>query len=731
MIKSENEKIVHQQPFVGQPLDRVDGRLKVTGMARYPAEFPMDQLAHAVIVQSTVALGHIKEIDTRAAEAAPGVLAVLTYLNAPSTIPLESASAAPLQNNRILYHGQHVAVIIAETLEQATFAATLVSIDYEEETPLLHFDEERATRTDPDAVRGEPDAALAVAAVSVKGTYTTPTQHHNAMAPFATIARWEEDNLTLHDTTQGIAGVRKVVAKIFGLSIEQVRVIAPFIGGAFGSGLRCWPHVVLSAMAARYVGRPVKLVLTREQMYTSIGYRPRTIQHVALGATRDGHLTTIIHEAIEPTAASDNYSEDPTESTHTLYASPNLRTSNRQDRLDVGSPTWMRGPGEAQGVFALETAIDELAYALEMDPIALRMINDPPVHPDTGQPWSSRALRECYQIGAERFGWERRTPAPRSMRDGKTLIGWGVASGLYPYFRAPAEARIRIFADGSALIQTAATDIGTGTYTIMTQIAADALGIPPGQIRCELGDSLLPASPSQGGSVLAASVGSAVQAAAQASVQQVLTLIQHDETSPLYGASSENVIVSDGRIICKDNPSQYETYTDILKRHGLDEIETSGRAAPGDEREQFGTGVFGAKFAEVRVDIDLGRIQVTRMLSVIAAGRILNEKTARSQIIGGTVGGVGMALFEQTFMDETTGHIVNANLADYVLPVHADIPPIEVLFFDQPDTNLNPLGIKGIGEVAIVGVAPAIGNAIYHATGRRVRDLPITLDKLL
>ena len=731
MIESEIKKSVHQQPFVGQPLDRVDGRLKVTGMARYPAEFPMDQLAHAVIVQSTIALGHIKEIDTNAAENAPGVLAVLTYLNAPSTIPLESASAAPLQNNRILYHGQHVAVIIAETLEQATFAATLVSIDYEEETSLLHFDEERATRTDPDAVRGEPDAALAVAEVSVKGTYTTPTQHHNAMAPFATIARWEGDNLTLHDTTQGIAGVRKVVAKIFGLSIEQVRVIAPFIGGAFGSGLRCWPHVVLSAMAARYVGRPVKLVLTREQMYTSIGYRPRTIQHVALGATRDGHLTTIIHEAIEPTAASDNYSEDPTESTHTLYASPNLRTSTRQDRLDVGSPTWMRGPGEAQGVFALETAIDELAYALEMDPIALRMINDPPVHPDTGQPWSSRALRECYQIGAERFGWERRAPAPRSMRDGKTLIGWGVASGLYPYFRSPAEARIRIFADGSALIQTAATDIGTGTYTIMTQIAADALGIPPGQIRCELGDSLLPASPSQGGSVLAASVGSAVQAAAQASVQQVLTLIQHDETSPLYGASSENVIVSDGRIICKDNPSQYETYTDILKRHGLDEIETSGRAAPGDEREQFGTGVFGAKFAEVRVDVDLGRIQVTRMLSVIAAGRILNEKTARSQIIGGTVGGIGMALFEQTFMDETTGHIVNANLADYVLPVHADIPPIDVLFFEQPDTNLNPLGIKGIGELAIVGVAPAIGNAIYHATGRRVRDLPITLDKLL
>lgn len=731
MIESENAKSVHQQSFVGQPLDRVDGRLKVTGMARYPAEFPLDQLSHAVIVQSTIALGHIKEIDTRAAEDAPGVLAVLTHRNAPSTIPLGSASAAPLQNNRILYHGQHVAVVIAETLEQATFAATLVSIDYEEETPRLHFDEELATLTDPDAVRGDPDAALAMAAVSVKGTYTTPTQHHNALAPFATIARWEGDNLTLHDTTQGIVGVRKVVAKMFGLPIEQVRVIAPFIGGAFGSGLRCWPHVVLSAMAARYVGRPVKLVLTRGQMYTSIGYRPRTIQHVALGATRAGQLTTIIHEGIEPTAASDNYSEDLTEAAHTLYASPNLRTSSRQDRLDVGSPTWMRGPGEAQGVFALETAIDELAYALDMDPIALRLLNDPPVHPDTGQPWSSRALRECYQMGAERFGWERRTPAPRSMCDGKTLIGWGVASGFYPYFRQAAEARIRIFADGSALVQTAATDIGTGTYTIITQIAADALGIPPGQIRCELGDSILPPSPFQGGSMLAASVGSAVQAAAQASVQQVLTLIQHDVSSPLYGATSENVIVSDGRIICKDNPSQYETYTDILKRHGLDEIGTSGRTAPGDERKQFGTGVFGAKFAEVRVDVDLGRIQVTRMLSVIAAGRILNEKTARSQIIGGTVGGIGMALFEQTFMDETTGHIINANLADYVLPVHADIPPIDVLFFDQPDTNLNPLGIKGIGEIALVGVAPAIGNAIYHATGRRVRDLPITLDKLL
>jgi xanthine dehydrogenase YagR molybdenum-binding subunit len=718
---------VQRQTVMGLPVDRVDGRLKVTGAARYPAEFPLDNLAHAVVVQSTIACGRIKEIDTSAAEAAPGVLAVLTHHNAPHlhasppSFTVGSAPPPPLQDDRIHYNGEHIALVVAETLEQATCAATLLSIDYEEEAPLLQLDDQR----------GEPDEALAAAEVRVEGIYTTPTQHHNPMALFATTAYWQGNTLMLYDTTQWVSNTRNLVAAMLGLEPVQVRIQAPFIGGAFGSGLRPWPHVVLAAIAARHVSRPVKLVLTREQMYTAIGYRPQSVQRVALGATRDGHLQVTIHEGTEPVSMNDNYREGLVRGTQALYASPHLRTSYRQIRLNVSTPTWMRGPGEATGLFALECALDELAYELDIDPIELRLRNDPPVHPQSGLPWSSRGLRECYQLGAERFGWERRTAAPRSMRDGNDLIGWGVASGLYPYNRSETSARVHVLADGSAIVQTSAVDIGPGTYTILSQIVADTLGLPLSHIRCELGDSEFPASPPQGGSQLAVSVGSAVQAAAAAALDQVLALVRDDDASPLRGANTDAVVVRDGYIALKIDASRGESYAAILQRHGLSEIEAVGRAAPGNETQQFGTGIFCAKFAEVRVDADLGRIRVSRVLSVVAAGRIINEKTARSQIIGGTVGGIGMALLEQTIMDDATGRIVNANLADYAVPVHADIPPIDVLFVDQPDMHLNPLGAKGVGEIAIVGIAPAIANAVYHATGQRVRDLPITMDKLL
>ncbi len=728
-----------EKKVLGQALDRVDGRLKVTGQARYPAEFPLDNLTHAVLVQGTIASGRIRHIDTSAAEAAPGVRAVLTHRNAPQLNRgpanfLGSAPPPPLQDDHIYYNGQHVAIVVAETFEQATFAATLISIDYEKETPLVLLDDQHAqpfATAFPDVVRGDPDTSFATAAVRVEETYTTPTQHNNPMALFATTAHWDGDALTLYDTTQGVDNSRTVVAAMLGLELSQVHIIAPFIGGAFGSGLRCWPHVALAAIAARHVGRPVKLVLTREQMFTSIGYRPQTVQRVALGATRDGQLVATIHEGTEPTAMADDYREGLVRATQSLYACPNLRARFQQVRLNVGTPTWMRGPGESPGVFALETAMDELAYALDIDPIELRLRNDALVHPGSGLPWSSRGLRECYQKGAERFGWKRRTRAPRSMRDGNDLIGWGVASGLYPYNRQAASARVQLLTDGSAIVQTGATDIGTGTYTIMTQIAADALGLPPEHVRCELGDSSLPVTPPQGGSMLAASVGSAVQTAARAVLEQILALIRDDEASPLRGANIDMIAVRDSRIALKSDPSRHERYAEILSRHGLKVIEALGRAAPGDETQQFGTGVFSAKFAEVHVDADLGRIRVARVLSVVAAGHILNEKTARSQMIGGAVGGIGMALLEQTSMDANTGRIVNANLADYMVTVQADTPSIDVIFIDQSDTHLNPLGVKGVGEISIVGIAPAIGNAIYHATGRRIRDLPITMDKLL
>jgi xanthine dehydrogenase YagR molybdenum-binding subunit len=737
MIESKQTR---QQTVVGQPADRLDGRSKVTGAARYPAEFAYDDLAHAVIVQSTIACGRIRAIETSAAQAVPGVLAVLTHHNAPRlhssppSFAVGSAPPLPLQDERIYYHGQHIALVVAKTLEQATFAATLVSVDYEEETPLLQLDDQRAQQLAtafPDVVRGEPDEALEAAEVRIEGIYTTPTQHHNPLALTATTASWDGDVLTLHDSTQGVYNVRAMLANMLGLDITRVRVLAPFVGGAFGSGLRPWPHVVLAAIAARHVGRPVKLVLTREQMYTTIGYRPQSVQRVALGATRDGHIMATIHEGTEPTAMNDDFREGLVRATALLYTSPNLRTTYRQIRLNVGVPTWMRGPGESTGLFALESAMDELAYALDIDPLELRLRNDAPVHPQSGLPWSSRGLRDCLQLGAERFGWERRTRAPRSMRDGQELVGWGVASGFYPYNRQPAEARARILADGSALLQTSATDIGPGTATILAQIAADVLGLPLTHVRCELGSSEFPVSPNQGGSMLAVSMGSAVQAAATAALEQVLALVRNDEDSPLHGANADTALVGDGKIALKHDPERSESYTAILQRHSLDMIEAVGRAAPGDEAQRFGTGIFGAKFAEVRVDADLNRIRVTRFLSVIAAGRILNAKTARSQVIGGTVGGIGMALLEQTLMDAKTGRIVNANLADYAIPVHADIPPIDVLFFEQPDMVLNPLGAKGVGEVAIVGIAPAIANAIYHATGRRIRDLPITMDKLI
>ena len=737
MIESEQRM---QRILVGQPVDRVDGRLKVTGMARYPAEFPMDRLVHAVVVQSTIACGRIKNIDTSAAEAAPGVLAVLTHHNAPRlhasppSFAVGSALPPPLQDERVYYNGQHVAVVVAETFEQATFAATLVTLDYEEETPLLQFDDPRAQPNAdafPDIVRGEPDAALAVAGVRVEGVYTTPMQHHNPMALTATIARWDGDVLTLHDTTQGTYNARNMLATMFGLEIAQVRVLAPFVGGAFGSGLRPWQHVVLAASAARRVERPVKLVLTREQMFNAIGYRPQSVQRVALGATREGQLVATIHEGTEPTALNDDFREGLVRATALLYASPHLRTTYRQVRLNVGVPTWMRGPGESTGLFALESAMDELAYALDIDPIELRLRNDAPVHPQSGLPWSSRGLRECLEIGAERFGWARRSRVPRSMRAGHELIGWGVASGFYPYNRQAAEARVRILLDGSALIQTSATDIGPGTATILAQIAADTLGLPLERVHCELGDSAFPVSPNQGGSMLAVSMGSAVQTTATQALEQIFALASQDERSPLYSADASMVLAHDGLLTLKGDPERGESYTALLQRHNLSEIEAVSRATPGNETQQFGTGIFGAKFAEVRVDAELGRIRVARVLSVIAAGRILNQKTARSQVIGGTVGGIGMALLEQSVRDTTNGRIVNANLADYAIPVHADIPQLDVHFIEQPDLALNPLGAKGVGEVAIVGIAPAIANAIFHATGRRVRDLPITMDKLL
>ncbi|HXC82079.1 MAG TPA: xanthine dehydrogenase family protein molybdopterin-binding subunit [Trebonia sp.] len=697
--------------LVGAGVDRVDGPAKVTGEARYPADFGFEELAYAVLVQSTIAAGRIRRIDTAAAEAAPGVLAVITHRNAPrlARAPggLGVGPPPPLQHDRIVHHGQHIAMVVALTLEQATAAARLIQIGYEETEPLLDIDDPRAKQVENaagrDVSRGDVEAGLAAAEVVVAATYTTPTQTNNPLGLFATTAYWDGDLLTVHDSTQGTAFARASLAATFGIGESGVRVLAPFVGGAFGAGLRTWPHVVLAAVAARMVDRPVKLVLTRAQMFTSVGYRPATVQHVRLGATRAGELVAIDHEGIEPTALEDDYAESLTRATAVLYDCPNLAGRTRQRKLNVACPTWMRGPGEAPGVFALECALDELAYELGIDPVELRLRNYADVHPSSGRPWSTKALRACYEQGADRFGWARRSPQPRSMRDGRYLVGYGMASAYYGYVQVPCQARVTLGLDGVAVVRSAATDIGPGTYTVMTQVAADLLGLPLERVRLELGDSAMPRAPLQGGSGLTAALGSAVHAACTELVRSFTELA--------------------------GSPPAADTYPGMLARHQLTELSADGASARRTDLDAE-PGIFAAKFAEVRVDPDLAEVRVTRFVAAVDGGRILNEKTAASQIIGGTAGGIGMALLEQTLSDPGTGRIANATFGDYLVAVNADVPDIDVIFTGEPDP-INPVGVKGIGEVAIVGVAPAIANAVFHATGRRLRALPITAEQLL
>ena len=730
---------------VGKPIDRVDGRLKVTGAAQYSAEIPVENPAYAVTIGSKIARGQITSIDTREAEKSPGVLGILTHLNLPKLHPMPTftgnGSAAenrlPLQDETIHHSGQHIAVVIADTLERAKYAASLIGVDYTAETPLTEMEKERDRSfgkgyfgKPPEVIRGNPTEGLAKAEVRIEETYTTPTEHHNPMEPHATTAVWEGDRLTVYDATQFNFGVQQALASVLGIPAENVRVVCQFIGGAFGCKGMVWPHVPLAAIAARQVKRPVKLVLTREQMFTSVGHRAETEQQVILGATRDGHLTAIVHKGISHTSAFDDFVEPFTIATHIMYACPNLQAEQRLVRLNKGTPTFMRAPGETPGMYALESALDELAYAVKLDPIELRLRNHADTDPDTNLPWSSKSLKESYRLGAEKFGWSRRNPEPGSMRDGRYLIGMGMASATYPTLRMPAAAKARILQDGTALVQSASHEMGTGTATIMTQIAADALGIPVEKVRFELGDTKLPRAPVSGGSMTAASVGTAVKGATQAVRAKVLELVRTDTRSPLHNIPETDLATAEGRIFAKSDPGKGETYEAVLKRHNLQEVEESFNAQVSQEKK-FSSHAFGAQFAEVRVDPDFGEVRVTRFTGAYGVGRVLNLKTARSQMIGGIVMGIGMALLEETITDTLTGRIINPNLAEYHVPVSADIPAIEAYFVEENDPHVNPIGAKGVGEIGITGVAAAVANAIYHATGKRIRDLPITPDKLL
>lgn len=740
----------------GLPLDRRDGRVKVTGRAKYAAEFAIDGAAHAVVVQSTIPSGTLVGFDLAAAQAVPGVLAILT----PDNTPLLAGAAETsnptasdviriplLQDQNVYYNGQHVAVVVADTLERAQQAAALVKIDYREAEAQIemrgalgeayapkHF---RNGARSPDSRRGDPEGALAMAPVRLDVTYSTPAEHHNPMEPHATIALWDSEGegarLTVYNATQYISGTQHTLSVLFGLKPEQVRVICPFLGGGFGCKGTTWPHVALAAMAARVVGRPVKLVLDRSQMYASTGHRPDTIQRLRLGAGEDGRLVALTHDVLSRMSAPaiGEFCEPAGLISELLYACPNVAVSHRLVPVNRPLPTYMRAPGEAPGSFALEGALDELAVAVKLDPLELRLRNyaDRDQHED--KPFSSKSLRQCYEAGARAFGWEARRPEPRSMRDGDVLVGWGMASATRSANWQETNVRLLFTADGEVTVQCGSHDIGTGTYTIAAQVAADALRVPVHRVNVELGDTRFPKAPISAGSLTAASLAAGLTAAAEEARKQLFQLALTAPRSPLAGVADGDLALADGFVIARAAPHTRIAIPALLAHHDMERLAVTGNAKPDAARKEVSSHSFGAHFAEVRVDPDLGTLRVSRWVGAFAAGRILNAKTARSQAIGAIAYGIGMALMEETRIDPYTGRVTNPNLAEYLVPVNADIPEIETIFIDEQDRRTNPAGVKGLGELPMVGVAAAVANAVWHATGLRVRQLPITLEKLL
>jgi xanthine dehydrogenase YagR molybdenum-binding subunit len=722
---------------VGTPQSRVDGRLKVTGHARYAADHPTDDVAYAAVVESSIGRGRITGIDTSAALAQPGVLMVITHLNAPRLPYADNRGSnnppgtrlRVFQDDRVRFFGQPVAVAVAATHEAAQHAARLVEVSYAAERPAT--DLAAGTAGPPETyARGDADTALNDAEVRLELTYRLARNHHNPMEPHATIARWDGTNLTVWDKTQWVVeGTRRELAAVFGIPQQSVRVIAPFLGGAFGSGLRTWPHTVIAALAARETRRPVKLVLSRRQQYFGTGFRPAYEYRVRLGSDRRGRLSAMVHDIRAETSSYETFTEDVLAPGQMLYSTPHVRQAYSTLALDVNTPIWMRGPGFATASHVIETAMDELAHELGVDPIELRLRNEPDEDESSGLPFSTRRLRECYEIGAREFGWHRRDREPRSTRDGDWLIGTGMATAVYHTLGFPAQAHVRLHADGTALVQAATSDMGPGTYTSMPQVAADALGLTMRAVTFRLGDSVMPPTGPHGGSTTMASVGTAIQIGCDQVRQQAITRAVGDPRSPLYGVSPDDVVVRNGRLQVRNNPTRGETYRQLLTRHGRAQLEVIGTYTP--QRREVSTSAYGAVFAEVAVDARLGLVRLRRMLGVYDAGRIINPKLADSQAIGGMVGGIGAALLEHTVTDPRDGRIVNANLADYLVPVNADVPSLRAIYLSGDDPEANPIGVKGLGEIVIVGIAPAIGNAVFHATGRRVRDFPITAEALL
>jgi xanthine dehydrogenase YagR molybdenum-binding subunit len=733
---------------VGTPVTRVDGPAKVTGGARYTAEIALPGMTYLAIVGATIASGCVTAVDGDDALASGGVLAVLTYedlpkiANAPHLLPSLVGQAAPgmsffpLQDDVVHYAGQPVALVVAESYERAQHAASLVRVEYDVTPSITTIEQGRDQAYEAERLfgglmpgrneRGDVDAALASAEARAEVAVRMAANHHNPMEAPSSVASWDNGKLTIHESTMGVRATQLTVAHLLGLPLSHVRVLAPFVGGSFGMKAMVWPHPTLAAMAARHVGHPVKLMLTRPQMFTANGQREQQEQRVALGATRDGRLTAIAHDKLSLTSPFDDWAEPATGVSSQLYACENYRGVHRLIRGNTMTPTFTRGPGESLGVSMLEMAMDELAYALGVDPVELRLRNHTAVDPH-GNPWSSDGLPECLRRGAEVFGWAERDPAPRATRDGDWLIGTGMAAAGYPiaFFMPEQRARARIHADGSAVVQTATQEFGTGVLTMATQVGADALGVDMAMTTFQAGDSDLPNSTAAVGSAGAGMVGSAVHAAATALRQQLVAMAVADEGSPLHGVSPDSVTVAGGRMTSSERPGAGETYGELLARSHMADAEAMGSWRPPPLDTPHGLLTFGAQFAEVAVDPELGLVRVRRLVGAFAPGRVLNPVLARSQLMGGMLWGMSQALLEGNHMDPRHGRWAESNLAEYLLPVNADAPDVIVEFVEVHDEVVGPLGAKGVGEIGQVGTAAAIANAVFHATGRRVREFPM------
>jgi xanthine dehydrogenase YagR molybdenum-binding subunit len=737
--------------FRGLNRDRFDAKLKVTGQALYAGDHDLPNLAFGYLIQSSIARGQIRAFDLSAAQESPGVIRIFTPLDSLKLYrPLgfdEGANSgdviALLQDMQVYYFGQIIGFVVAESFEQARDAAALVKVIYEPRPPTVTLVSGMAKAYQPQSVRGMPatvsilepgissvDDALRRAEVSIAAEYTTPVEHHNPMEPHATVAVWDQDRLTVYDATQSVGGQRRNLAAVLGVDEDQVRVICPFVGGAFGCKGAMWMHSPLTAAAARVLDRPVKTILAREQMYTAVGHRPTAIQKIELGSTRDGALQALKHEVISSTSSVREFVEAAAHRTSRyLYRSPNILVSHHLVPLDEAPGTFTRAPGVAPGMYGLESAMDELAAALSIDPIQLRIRNHADIYPGRNVRWSSKHLLECYQRGAEKFGWAQRNPKPAMTKDGDWRIGQGMATALYPAHRSNASAKIRLQADGFVTVSSATHDLGTGMYTVLAIIGAQSLGVPYERVRAVLGDSGLPPAPGAGGSQSTASVGPAVLAAADSIKNKLINVAVKEQKSPFHGAKPEELSYASGEI---HGNGKSLFFDQLLSALGRSAIEATGSAVvSAEDEERYAFDSFGAQFCEVKVHDLTGEIRVSRFSSVMDIGSVVSEKTARSQIIGGIVFGIGMALLEETRYDARSGWIANRNLAEYLVPTNADIPVIEVEFLNHPDFEFNSIGARGIGEIGITGTPAAVANAVYHATGKRIRQVPIRPEHLL